>query len=690
MQRLYDLVSYQNGGKLKGLDNDLIGFYDELYKLYPNINITSGRRYGNGVGKLGSKSRHNVGQAMDIAHDPEIGEFLKSNSGKMLLSKYNLGFLDESDPNTMAKTGATGKHFHIGKDSTLVGKNINTTIEPNDYFQSEFDNYMSQVGGNNVRYDFSTLPDDLKQNVIYNIQVQEELQKQKTEAQKVEQENLAIQKALEQKQQEKEQLLSMIPKATFVERKISNNYTDLLSRQSNIDFMQNGGKLGEKAYETYERVTGKSWDTAKKEGLTDGSYSQNIKLQQQLLNMENKNNSSIDQPVKKVGTLTVGDIESEFIGDNGEALRNYKTINKTDGNTEKVKNENFKSIADLLNDNYNTNGPFKKSTNTPQTIVNKKINKTELPVKSNISEKDGIVDTLGDIAYEGFKNFTEATDKIDDYVDMAKNYVNRHYFDENVKLNNNIVAQDAKNTKNIKKTEESYLPPVEQDIYLHGDRKFVRGVFNLDKSKFEYRNRNDLTPVEKGDVALITTFKEFKPTPAPGYDTYLNLQKNGKVEIVDKDTAKNSQGVFSPITPLPLEKLQFRTVNGEKQVKLVSSPDMGNKILDLGKVNSGIGVGKDFGEWANINDLNNFSFLNGGKALFKVGNQKYVVSGSAKDLIDTYSSLSKKGKVEVFKMDNGSFNLPIKSKSKGVFDSEDLKAHQNRNNQGGHSLILIK
>lgn len=43
------------------------------------------------------------------------------------MKKYKVGFLDESDPYTMRKTGATGPHFHIGKDSKLIG-NYTTTL----------------------------------------------------------------------------------------------------------------------------------------------------------------------------------------------------------------------------------------------------------------------------------------------------------------------------------------------------------------------------------------------------------------------------------------------------------------------------------------------------------------------------------------------------------------------------------
>ena len=40
---------------------------------------------------------------------------------------------------------------------------------------------------------------------------------------------------------------------------------------------------GEKAYETWERLTGKSWKQAKQEGYTDGSYKSNLDLQKKLL-----------------------------------------------------------------------------------------------------------------------------------------------------------------------------------------------------------------------------------------------------------------------------------------------------------------------------------------------------------------------------------------------------------------------
>lgn len=223
--RLKELLYFNDGGKLDGLDNDLLGFHNELYKLFPNMVVTSGRRYGNGVGKLGNKSRHNLGQAIDIKVNNDIKNFLLSNDGVNLMKKYKLGFLDESDPDTMRKTGATGPHFHIGKDSKLIG---NYTTTPN------YINYypLQLPSSNNYEYpiDFNTLPVDYQEQYLENLDNQKKLQQIEENKKKSEYENAQIQTFLEQKQLEKQQMLSMIPQAqSIVENNIKNNYTQLLN-----------------------------------------------------------------------------------------------------------------------------------------------------------------------------------------------------------------------------------------------------------------------------------------------------------------------------------------------------------------------------------------------------------------------------------------------------------------------------
>src|SRR5690606_9243190 len=119
----------------QGVDPDIIGFRNKLAEMFPQMKVTSAsRNWGAG--------RHQRGQAMDIAADPEIHKFFYSKQGEDLLREFNLGFLDETLEHNMKKTGATGPHFHIGKDSTLVGKRY----EGNTAFAYEDDHNYSHEG----------------------------------------------------------------------------------------------------------------------------------------------------------------------------------------------------------------------------------------------------------------------------------------------------------------------------------------------------------------------------------------------------------------------------------------------------------------------------------------------------------------------------------------------------------------
>lgn len=100
---------------VEGLSDEMKGFYTELSAIFPEIRVTSGLREGD------EDSHHHTGNAIDIGKEhTDIYEYLyNTQEGLALLNKYELGILDETDPRTMQKTGATGPHFHIGKDSGL-------------------------------------------------------------------------------------------------------------------------------------------------------------------------------------------------------------------------------------------------------------------------------------------------------------------------------------------------------------------------------------------------------------------------------------------------------------------------------------------------------------------------------------------------------------------------------------------
>ena len=109
--------------------------YDVLPRMLKNagldVRVTSGYRKAGAAGKAGSKSWHTRHGAVDIVpqgkttfsdiedalyNNPEISSYMLANG---------FGLIDESGRTeeskaTMRKTGATGAHFHIGKDSAYA------------------------------------------------------------------------------------------------------------------------------------------------------------------------------------------------------------------------------------------------------------------------------------------------------------------------------------------------------------------------------------------------------------------------------------------------------------------------------------------------------------------------------------------------------------------------------------------
>ncbi len=118
--------------------------FEDLIKTYNlPIQISSGYRGKNGFRggktKSGKQSNHNKldGYGHPMAYDiqPLVnGKVDKSDSAfanlrnilannqdvKEWFRMRNWGILDETTPQMMAKTGATGKHFHIGPDRAAV------------------------------------------------------------------------------------------------------------------------------------------------------------------------------------------------------------------------------------------------------------------------------------------------------------------------------------------------------------------------------------------------------------------------------------------------------------------------------------------------------------------------------------------------------------------------------------------
>ena len=99
-----------------------------------NIRITSGVRPG-AMTKSGNRSHHSFGNAIDITPNFAQGETWESMRRKVKESKEfqqfmrdnKFGIIDETTPDVMAKTGATGAHWHVGPDQWAL-RNFETLI----------------------------------------------------------------------------------------------------------------------------------------------------------------------------------------------------------------------------------------------------------------------------------------------------------------------------------------------------------------------------------------------------------------------------------------------------------------------------------------------------------------------------------------------------------------------------------
>lgn len=236
--RLKDYNSIFTGVNWEGVDNDIIGFRNELYDLFPDkVKVTSAKRYGNNVGKAGNKSRHNKGQALDLGFDKDIQKFLYTAKGDALLRKYNLGFLDESLEHNLKKTGGTGAHFHIGKDSTLVGNSYagNTAYKAESHTMLDGHNHTSQaevdLSNNNQQ---TTEQNKFYEETVKTLMAQrEQAEKDFLDKKAATDRQNAIQEELKRKYEEKLGILEMI----------KNNELTSVSRDRGRASLELGGEI---------------------------------------------------------------------------------------------------------------------------------------------------------------------------------------------------------------------------------------------------------------------------------------------------------------------------------------------------------------------------------------------------------------------------------------------------------------
>lgn len=137
-----DVPAQQTTSIVKGItDNSKkynLGNMQHIVDAFENagisIRITSGVRPG-AMTKSGHRSHHSLGNAIDITPNFAQGETWDSMRRKLkdsqLLGQYlrdhKIGIIDETTPEVMQKTGATGAHWHIGPDQWAL-RNLETLL----------------------------------------------------------------------------------------------------------------------------------------------------------------------------------------------------------------------------------------------------------------------------------------------------------------------------------------------------------------------------------------------------------------------------------------------------------------------------------------------------------------------------------------------------------------------------------
>ena len=119
------LRSYQKAPSSQDDIKEDIGFIDLLKEEGIPIRVTSTYRGGNSKSYHSKKDEHGNSMAIDII--PIDGDFDKLrnsiyNNPRITnwLRTHNIGILEEITPDVMSKTGATGKHFHVGPDKWAI------------------------------------------------------------------------------------------------------------------------------------------------------------------------------------------------------------------------------------------------------------------------------------------------------------------------------------------------------------------------------------------------------------------------------------------------------------------------------------------------------------------------------------------------------------------------------------------
>lgn len=402
MQRLKNLMIYQDGGKIwNNLDKtqrrDYIynSFVKKGYNpiqaaaIVGNLqreNDTFGTTRKNEEGSgatgiaqwLGSRKKqlisdykdwHDIDNQIDFIHREIQGDrnawtnnvggqkaFFNAKDVETATHVFRKDFERPGESEANDKARIKNAYAVLGKEQNYQPYVSTDNSRYNDMAPANYSNMQSNMNLQSLNgFDFNTLPEELKQTVVTNQRLQQEKELQEIEATKVQQENLAIQQALENKKQERESMLAMLPVAEFVPsgNMQKSNYNQLLSQPQ--EFMQKGGWIPfsqrtpktEKIRTFYNDMISSNWY---KQRLSNNGYDSKLNPSNWF---SDGAQDEVDYRSRRVQHTRVNKIDMSKNPFSTEENQRYKDLEKAGTHWMPKTNEINYKLNDKMMDEYN-------------------------------------------------------------------------------------------------------------------------------------------------------------------------------------------------------------------------------------------------------------------------------------------------------------------------------------------------
>jgi len=223
---------------------------------------------------------------------------------------------------------------------------------------------------------------------------------------------------------------------------------------------------------------------------------------------------------------------------------------------------------------------------------------------------------------------------------------------------------------------------------------YLPEVIDLNNVTLGARNRGDFTDV-KSKAGVVTAFENFDPyekyakKDLPVDASFVGIDANGKIKVGGiKDFGPGDQmsKVFmnrvKDFNREPDGSIKFNKRNKDNPNFYVPEivtvgPDGKEKIGSLNLLTK-----------RGAFDANTYGDITGGRVILRAGGETKLVSGSVADIDKAFKKMRDSyGTVDVYALDNGTFNKAIRSKS-GVISEDELRAYDSQNKRGGNFLYL--